>query len=289
MGMRTLAVYINDLGARSKRGNGFTNKTVSYILNNPVYIGKARWTPTGKAKFNFNHPDSIIAPGQHEAIISEELWEKAQEVIKENKEMFPQRVRSDSKKVTWLHGLVHCGTCDKKLVRSSHEYLICNGYSKGQCKTTNSIKYPILEALVLESLKKDYTSPIELNITPKRSDTVSTHEHELINKQLEAFTGKLERIKTAYQDGIDTLEEYKENKNFVDSERERLYTRLTELKETLLNADEQQTMEKRLKDVHDLLTDDTIDFEIKYQTVNFLISKITYDKKAKTLKLQYKY
>ena len=40
MGMRTLAVYINDLGIKSKRGNGFENRTVDYILNNPVCYNK---------------------------------------------------------------------------------------------------------------------------------------------------------------------------------------------------------------------------------------------------------
>ena len=289
MGTRALTRHINGLGIKSKQGNGFTHITVGYILNNPVYIGKARWTPTGKASHNYNHPDSIIEDSNHEAIITKELWDKAQVVIKENKELYPHRVKSTSRKATWLHGLVHCGTCDKKLVRSSAVYMQCNAYSRGECKTSNSIRHTKLEELILEALKRDYTSPIELTIAPKPSDNENSTEHELINKQLEAFEGKLERIKTAYQDGIDTIDEYKKNKASIESDRERLHNKLTELKETLLNADDEQTIEKRLKDVHELLTDESIELDIKYQTAHFLISKITYDKEAKTLKLQYKY
>jgi len=142
---------------------------------------------------------------------------------------------------------------------------------------------------VLETLQRDYTSPFELSIAPKPSDTQNSDEYEIINKQLGTFDAKLERITTAYQDGIDTIEEYKQNKIFLSSERERLHARLSEMKETILNADEQQPIEKRLKDVYDLLSDETIEFDIKYQTIHFLVSKITYEKATQTLKLQYKY
>ena len=288
MGMRALATYINDLGIKSKRGNTFENRTIDYIVNNPVYVGKVRWTPTGRVKRNFNHPDTIIADGNHEPIITQELWDKTQIIIKENKELFPYKVKRTSKKLTWLHGLVHCGTCGKKLVRSSGLYMQCNGYSKGQCKTSNFIKGTKLEELVLEALKRDFTSPIEISVTPKPSDNENSGEYEIINRQLDTFEGKFARIKTAYQDGIDTLEEYRQNKATLSEERRKLITKLKELKETLLSADNVQAVEKHLKDVHELLTDETIDFELKYQAAHFLISKITYTKEEKTLKLQYK-
>ena len=288
MGMRALAVYFNDLGVKSKRGNKFENRNVDYILNNPVYIGKVRWTPTERMRRNYNHPDTIIADGSHEPIITQELWDKAQAVIKENKELFPYRTRKSSKKITWLHGLVRCSSCDRTLVRSTGVYMLCNAYAKGQCNTSNSIRVDLLEQLMLEALERDFSSPIEISIVPKPTDNKNSGEYDIITKQLEAFETKLDRIMTAYQDGIDTLDEYKSKKSALSLEREKLTTRLTELKETILHTDDEQTMEKRLKDVHELLSDEAIDFEIKYQAVHFLVSKITFNKAEKTLKLQYK-
>jgi len=248
MGMRTLAAYFNNLGIKSKRA--FENRTIDYILNNPVYISKVRWTPTGKIRRNYNQPDFIIVDSNHEPIVSEELWAKAQAVIKENKELFPYRFQRNSTKSTWLHGLVHCGSCDKKLVRSLKVYMQCNGYSKGQCKTSNFIKYTILEDLTLEALK----SPIELSIGHKPNNSQNSVVYELINRQLDLSREKFERIRVAYQDGIDTLDEYKNNKVSIKSEREKLYSRLAELIETHLAANDKQTVEKRLKDIHELLT-----------------------------------
>ena len=289
MGMRTLATYVNDIGIKSKRGNTFENRSIDYILNNPVYIGKARWTPTGKIRRDFNNPDSIIADSDHEPIITQELWDKAQEIIKENKNLFQYQTRGDSIRITWLHGLVKCGACGKALVRSAGKYLQCNGYSRGQCKTSNLIRYDILENLVLEEIKKTFTSPIDLHIVPKASDTNRKSEYELLEQQMNTFDAKFERIKTAYQDGIDSLEEYKYNKKYLESERQGLIDKLKSLKEILLNSDDEQPIEKRLEDVYNLLTEDDIDFDIKYSAAHFLINKISFEKSTKTLKLEYKY
>ena len=288
MSRRVLALYINDLGVKSKNGNYFDMRTIEYILNNPVYIGKTRWTPTGKARRNWNHPDSIIADGKHEPIISQELWDKAQEVSKEYKELFPHKIRTTAAMTTWLKGLVRCGSCDRVMVRTHKIFLQCNAYSKGKCKTSNMIKVENLENLILEVIKRDFTTPLELNIAPKVTDYQNNAEYEILMRQLSSFDMKYDRIKQAYHDGIDTLEEYKRNKQTLKIENQKLKDRLTELKETLLNADEEQPIEKRLKDVHDLLTDKSIDIELKYQTAHFLISKITFDRQEKTLVLQYK-
>jgi DNA invertase Pin-like site-specific DNA recombinase len=289
MGMRALAAYINDLGVKSKRGNSFENRSVDYILNNPVYIGKTRWTPTTRIRRNFNHPDSIVKDGKHEAVISTELWDKAQAVIKENKEIFPYHNKSNSKKITWLHGLVRCGACGKTMVRNRDTYLQCNAYSKGQCKTSSSIRIDVLEKIVLEEIKKTFTAPLNIKIVPKTSDTERKYEFDLLNKQLKNLEVKYERIKTAYRDGIDTIDEYSENKIIIENERTRLIQSLTDLKDMLLNTDVEQPLEERLEDAYTLLTNETIDFDIKYNAAHFLIDNITYEKEAKTLKLVYKY
>lgn len=59
VGMRTIAIRLNDNGYRTRRGNRFENRTIKYILQNPVYIGKIRWTPTKKLKRGEKKPRYI--------------------------------------------------------------------------------------------------------------------------------------------------------------------------------------------------------------------------------------
>ena len=77
-----LAKELNAMGKKTKRGNGFQNRTVSYIAQNIVYAGKTVWCPTGKKELNFNNPDLIISDGKHEPIVSLEEFEKAQEILR---------------------------------------------------------------------------------------------------------------------------------------------------------------------------------------------------------------
>ena len=59
--MFCIAKDLSARGVRTHRGNPFENRTIDYILNNPVYLGKLRWTPTGRTCRNFKNEDSIIA------------------------------------------------------------------------------------------------------------------------------------------------------------------------------------------------------------------------------------
>ena len=47
-------------------------------------------------------------------------------------------------------------------------------------------------------------------------------ERKLLSEQLKQLEQKEKRIKAAYQNGIDTLEEYKENKEILRNEQKQL-------------------------------------------------------------------
>jgi DNA invertase Pin-like site-specific DNA recombinase len=290
MTMRILAIYVNEKGIRSKRGNIFENRSIDYILNNPVYIGKVRWTPTGKTRRNFHNPDSIISDSDHEPIISLKLWDEAQEVIRENKELYPKNIKTTTKMETWLKGLAKCGNCGKTLVQSREHYLQCNGYNKGQCKISCSVKSSILEEIVLGEVQKAFTDEINLEIVPKSSNESLKSEYELLKVALEKFQLKFSRIKIAYEDGIDTLEEYKENKKRLEADFEATKKQLNVMEQELLNPSggDTEPIIKRIESAYSLLSDANIDLETKYQVAHFLIEKVTYTKQEKTLKIVYK-
>lgn len=289
MGLRAIATYVNDLGLRTKHGNPFENRTVEYILNNPVYIGKTRWTPTGKTRRNYHNPDSIIVDGDHEPIIDDELWDKVQEMLAMRKELYGKWQKPKAQLKTWLKGLVKCGNCGATLVNSAKHYLQCNAYAKGACKISHCVRVDTLESLVLERLKETFQSNLEIEIVPKTQDVTATNELAMLNERLGKLVLREKRIKEAYADGIDTLDEYKENKQRLDSERESLNQQITAIKTNLANENEQgETVIKRIENVHALLTDNEIDMLVKYNTAHFLINKIVFKKPEKSIIIEYK-
>ena len=288
MGLRNIATYINNLEIKSKRGNLFENRGVEYILNNPVYIGKVRWTPTEKTRRNYHNPNSIIANSEHEPIINIELWDKAQQCLKENKDLYGHRQKATANISTWLKGLVKCGNCGSVLVVSQKNYFQCNRYAKGACNVSHLINIRTLERLILEEIKKVYTENLEINIVPKRSENDHVNEYEFLNEALKKNEAKSIRIKEAYQDGIDTIDEYKQNKLKLEEEKQNLKDQLINLKDTLQGLNTDEPINKKLEHAYELLTDESIDVDVKYKTSHFLINEVVYNKKEKTLTLEYK-
>ncbi len=288
MSMVQLANYINSLNVKTKRGNPFENRTIDYILNNPVYIGKSRWTPTGKLKRNFNSPDSIIRDGEHEPIIDMELWDKAQERIRENKEIYRKHEKKAMAIKTWLRGLVRCSACGCTLVAYQNKYMQCNGYLKGRCKQSAHITIHKLELIVLEELRRTYAGEVSINIVPSANDIRATTEFEILQERLDKIADKEARVRTAYEDGIDTIDEYRENKKRLSEERENLKNALVSLKSNIMESRHNNEITSRITSVCDILTDKNVDMENKFQTARFLINKITYSKPEKVLKLEYK-
>ncbi|MEY8676620.1 recombinase family protein [Thomasclavelia cocleata] len=286
MGMRQIAIYLNDIGVKTHRGGNFENRTIDYILNNPTYISMLRWNPAGKLTRKWNDENIILAKSTHEPIISQELWEKTQALLKDRKQLYK---KGQHKTVTikhWSQGLVRCGNCGRALCLSSLAYYQCGGYAKGKCKISHAIKIEKLETLVCEQLKKIFQNEIKVTIVPKETSPLST-EYKILSFELSQYDDKLKRIKEAYRNGIDTLEEYKESKEALEKEQTLLNQKMESLKNHL-KGEKQENIYHQIKSVYDLLTDKSIPIDVKYKASHFLINKITFYKQKNIIEIEYK-
>ena len=287
MGMRALASFMNDLGVRSHRNNLFENRSIEYILNNPVYIGKLRWTPTEKVRRNFNHPNTIVKDSAHEPIITKDLWEQTQEVLKQTKELYKPRTKAQAPLRSWLKGLVRCGNCEKLLTPTKKGSFQCNGYSKGMCKPSSSISVKKLEGIVLEQLKTIFEGSLEINVVPKVVEDGTTSEYYLLTEKLKKLEFREERVKIAFQDGADTLDEYKANKAAIADERITAFKMLEQIRTPVTEKEGSKGFYRKIESVYHLLSDTTVDIGVKFKTAHFLIHKIIFTKQQNTLQIEY--
>src|SRR5699024_3202768 len=110
---------------------------IKYILRNPVYIGKVRWTPTGRTRRVWNNPDTITMDGGHEPLISRELYDQVQAMLDERERRHGRYAREDGKPFA-LKGLVRCSCCGATLTRQRGRpdskggpSLQCHNYARG--------------------------------------------------------------------------------------------------------------------------------------------------------------
>ncbi|MEE0929574.1 MAG: recombinase family protein [Acutalibacteraceae bacterium] len=287
-GFLAIAKYINSLGYKTHRGNPFENRTIEYILNNPIYCGKVRWTPTGKIRRDYNNENSIIKKSTHEPIISEEVFEKTKTKLEKRKEINRKFYKgSNPQNLHWLNGLVRCSECGKTLVKNQNKYYQCNGYVKGQCTTSQFIRISEIETAILNQIKKDFTSRLILNVKIN-SNNFNNEEQQIIYTQLEKLKEKASRIKEAYINGIDSLSEYKNNKQELAEQKSFLEEKLKDMENSNIIKPKDAIVKENLKTVYEILTDNNIDMQRKYDISHLLIEKIEFSKPAHRLTLEYK-
>lgn len=281
----TIARNLNEMGKRTKQGNLFEKRTIEYILANPFYVGKVRWNRAPHSSARNNPEDQIIiADGAHSPIVSPELFERAKNRLQTEKRQ--NKARSVSACRHWLSGIVRCSVCGASLSYSkSAGGFQCWKYAKGlhkescyisEKKLTQSVLDGIHEFLDGKEFHYEYIPPMR----PAAADRT-----ELLQEELRRISSREQRIRAAYENGIDTLEEYGENKKRLQAERSRIESEIIDMKEKEKSrpAPSKDDVLSRIRTIYDILTDESVDYKIKGSCLREVFSTITYDRQNDSL------
>ena len=282
-----IARQLNDLGIPTKRGGLWENRTVKYILQNPVYKGFARWN-VGRNNLRgptASSPDMILAKSTHDPIIPEDTFDQVQEALA--KAYRRPKSRPEGSYKHWLGNLVKCSSCGSSVTYSTAASgFQCISYAKGKCKVSHYISHSLLEQVILDTLEHIQDGAIEyreeLPAAPKKNE-----ELDYLQNAIEKLDDKEKRIRDAYQAGIDTLEEYKQNKELIARERERLTNQMEQLAEKLrpqAAIDHSQDMRRRIHGVVDILRSDAA-MEVKARAIRSICDKIVFDRAAGSVQI----
>jgi hypothetical protein len=251
-GLRTIARTLGAEGIRTKRGNLPDNRFVEYILRNPVYIGKIRWSKEGRAasRRDYTNENIVVEEGKHQPLIDIDTWNAVQEKLDAQKKSYKKYQRREQTVDFMLKGLVRCDSCGSTLCQASKGVGIqCHSFAKGACKVSHYISLAKINKAVLEALESSIEH-MDFNITPK-SINVSSSVPD-IDKLITNEMKKLERVKSAYENGIDTLEEYKANKTKIQQTIKKLQAECPQPKESF----NKKAYAKKVSSVLDIIKSD---------------------------------
>lgn len=281
--MTAIAREMNRRGWITRRGNPFERRTVARILSNRFYIGEVAW-------------NGITFQGTHP------LQKSITDVFEENQQRIAQETRFVGRRQVsscrhWLSGLLNCYICGATLsvTRSNNpkkrpDYFQCWKYAKGFHPGSCSISVEKAEKAVLESLKHVLdTGEVDFEYIPKTSDKVIS-ENALIEAALSKTGIKEQRIREAYENGIDSLAEYKANKERLKAEREHLQRELQKLsrQEPDIPLKQQKTqLLDSIQSVYNLLSDPDVDYEVKGNSLRRIVRSITFNRETSTLDFHY--
>lgn len=283
MDYSTIAKYLNEKGYKTKRGNPFELRTIRYILNNPYYIGKVRWNKTSHSTYT-NNPDEeiIIADGKHEPLIEEDVFHTVQKRIKA--EFISQKQKGTGFTKHWLCGTLKCDICGSNMTyyqpSGKNGGFQCYKYSKGQHKQSCYINVTKMEKIVFDILETFNYDNVKYNIPPKPELSFNVADFQ---KRLSLLSKKETRISEAYINEIDTLEEYKENKQALKEERIHLET-LIRKAEIINDTPKKKTdLLENCNNVYDIITCDNVNLEEKAIALRSICKEIRFNKSTNTI------
>lgn len=217
-GFFQISKWLNSIGVRTHRGNPFENRTVEYILRNPVYIGKLRWNPNGRSRRDFNDPGIVLVDAKHQPLIDMDTWNDAQARVAEIKAKWKYHGRPLGTNKDWISGLIRCSTCGATMIFAKPHYWKCNNYVRGSCKTSQHISGDLLKDALIRRLQHDVISSEPLQYDFIRARDGGADELAALQMQKSQLEKKIERLRDAYLAGADTVEEYRSAKEATQAQ-----------------------------------------------------------------------
>lgn len=204
-GMNKIALSLNNQGILTKSGAAWTSNKVKYILTNPIYIGTMRYN------YRVNNDNYFEVEGAVPAIISEEVFERAQKIIEKRKTAHPRSATSEFV----FSGVAKCARCGaplagkygfsrrgEKIHRPRSYY--CTKQKIGLCDQPN-MSERFIEQKFLQFLKDiEFNERLLANIESDNDDEKQVQERqEWIQNELKLIEKR--RVKWQYAWANDTI------------------------------------------------------------------------------------
>lgn len=286
-GIITIARELADAGVRTRRGSMPSNRWIRYILRNPVYIGKIRYSRDGKIDYvhgeEKDNDRALLIDGGFEPIIDADTFAAVQAKLEHRAAALPY-TRHDQPAAWMLKGLVRCSNCGSTLVFATLKCpsMQCHKYMHGSCTVSHSLSIRKANAAVIAELENCAASnffPLAPRLIQKPHGL--DFDHLIAVEEL-----KLRRVLEAYEAGVDTLDEYRRKKDRLTAGIEDLRARqaaaLAEAEAAAVTPDD---MRRKIRDVLAILNSPDAAEDEKNTALRSILSHIVYNKPAQKLQL----
>lgn len=262
---KEVAHLLKEKGFKTRRGRDWSKDTVREFLQNEFYYGKVAYREQ-------------LWPGQHQPIITKELFEQCQ-TVRQNHARRPKSYNPIISRTYILQRIICCAGCERplrvqtvqrerKTADTSREYGYYQEVSQMRglaCPHAGkSIRMDLANEQVLTLLRsirlpEDWQQEIQRMVT----DSDVTHKIEARRTQID---NEIRRLGRAYADG-----------SFSDAEYEKRRDRLAAERETLIVPDNAVVLDYglQLESMAEFLKDATIDE--KAQISHFLLEAVYFD------------
>ena len=297
IGTKTIAKELSDMKILSPKGNEKWNEnTVLGIIKNPIYkgdllMGKTYTTDaiTHKRVRNYGEKNQYYVKNHHPAIISEEIWNKAQEILKKRSSIKNGgRMKGNYSRKYAFSSRIFCGYCGTIFTRrcwasgTKNEKRVwqCMASVKNgmeACPKCKGMREEVLEKCFVDAyelLCDDNTRIIEQFMQKMKTiakNTSNTSAIKKLEKSIDDIDKKMGMIVDLHLEGNIDENVYISKKEELDNKKEKLQHDLD-----LLNMEKQEekSAENGLEKIENILKNSKIMPEFDKDIFEAIIRKI---------------
>lgn len=282
-----IARHLDTLGVRPMKGEIWEKSSIRAMLKNEHYIGKVRFGGHKTEKVFVNgevitkrsmpvdEKDVIIAEGRHTAIVSVEIFDKAQEIMDNN-----PRAKWDAPLQNVLAGLMFCSKCGKAILR--HPYKRArdryNCASRNGCGSKSVPVDEVLENLAY-ALEKEKLPDLKVRLKNNEGNSFAIQQKQIENmrKELEDMKKQEMRQYELVEKGIYSDEVFHMRNKELHAEMDALKTKIFEVSKVIPKEIDYGKKIVKLKDAIAGLRNDKISVEAKNKLLKAIIKRIDFE------------
>lgn len=296
LGIQALARKLNQMKIPPIRHDYWQKETIRDILINPTYAGKIRWGWRKKTKKSVNgkvqysrprnyDEDCILVDGLHQPIVSEEVFQKAQQYMSE---LPAPPLNYKSQIINPFAGLIKCGKCGRSMVfrrrptPQKKDYIVCHARA---CDNV-SAPFDLIEKRILDALAQWVG---EYQVTLDRLPENTNHtKKEIIRKAIKSLQTERETLQKQMSSLYDLLEQGVYSTEIFLTRSRLLETKINETDKNIQSFEaELGEYEKNSKFAEELIPkaqrlletyDDIPDAAAKNRMLKEIIEKVVYTK-----------
>jgi site-specific DNA recombinase len=268
---------------QSHPGHVFNKGSVHALLSNPLYIGKVRYKDQ-------------TYEGEHEAILSEMLFEQVQQLLRMNRNQ--PLTTKPNKHGGILKGILRCKACgcgmshsfSKKGNRRYRYYVCQNAISTGWMNCPHpSLPADEIERFVINEIRTiglndELISEVVANSRKYSREEIITHRErlKLLQKELDNDAQQLKSLQAMPKTDDLQIVSLREKIAIIERDKAATASQLTELENTSLTDDDVRTACKQFGPLWD-----TLSMGDQWRMLSLLLESVEFDAETESVNITF--
>lgn len=271
--LKTVARILTERGFRTRKGKAFSDTTIRRLLTDPIAKGLRRSNYTtainGTKQADRYKPEEEWEWHPCPAIVSEELWDKCNDILKERKRTGAKPAKRTKR---LFSGILECHCGNRMYVRTKSKKYSCT-------KCLNKIPMSDIEGVFVEQLKAFFFSEEELSAYMSRFDAQfesQQNQLDVLEKDRSALGFEMDKLFDLHKAGQIPTEDFgkryeplAERVSAIDEEMPRLQAQMD------VQRIAHQSRDQIVHDARSLYSQwDKLSHEQKREIIDAIVEKI---------------